>query len=400
LDIAHFSFSASGGAGRVAANLASSQNELGHNAELWTSIDSSLFEQPFRRPLTTATAAFDEWIVKSGEQKTLFSVCRNNISRFRSLSRFSDSYVHLHWTKGLLTNSDITKLMAKSRSPLTWSLHDMAAFTGGCHHAHDCRGFTGACAQCPQAKGPFRPKVEIALRDKRERGFGSGRIRFVAPSPWMAQQAQTSSLLRNAPIEVIYNPIDNAFLTPGSKVSARSNLGIALDAVVGLAIAADLSDPNKGVQSFVDAFIHGAKVKNLAPIVILIGSGGDKIQGESSLVRRLGKLGPAEIARVGPAADFLGLFSIAETAPLVMAEAAAMGVPSAYLESNLGASSLASVLPGSLPLTEARDLTQALSNIPADQRTAGLSTEAIRRFSPLAVAQQYIDSYARVSDDL
>ena len=45
--------------------------------------------------------------------------------------------IHLHWVnQGLLSLNDIKK-MTQSGKPMVWTMHDMWACTGICHHARE-----------------------------------------------------------------------------------------------------------------------------------------------------------------------------------------------------------------------------------------------------------------------
>ena len=56
--------------------------------------------------------------------------------------------LHLHWTNfGFLAIKDLEKLFDTGK-PIIWTLHDMWAFTGGCHYSGDCDNFTDQCGNC------------------------------------------------------------------------------------------------------------------------------------------------------------------------------------------------------------------------------------------------------------
>ena len=57
--------------------------------------------------------------------------------------------VNLHWVAGMLDYTSFFPLMT-ARRPVVWTLHDMNAFTGGCHYDDGCGRFTRSCGLCPQ----------------------------------------------------------------------------------------------------------------------------------------------------------------------------------------------------------------------------------------------------------
>src|SRR5690554_7779092 len=64
--------------------------------------------------------------------KTLFSPAWLPFSSIVDhINEIDPDIVHLHWvTGGMLRIEDVARI----RAPVVWSLHDMWAFTGGCHY--------------------------------------------------------------------------------------------------------------------------------------------------------------------------------------------------------------------------------------------------------------------------
>ena len=62
--------------------------------------------------------------------------------------------LHLHWiNQGFLSLKGIRQLAALGK-PIVWTLHDMWAFTGGCHYSRGCDHFLHACGKCPYLGKP------------------------------------------------------------------------------------------------------------------------------------------------------------------------------------------------------------------------------------------------------
>jgi hypothetical protein len=62
--------------------------------------------------------------------------------------------IHLHWVnQGFLSLKNIYQLSALGK-PIVWTLHDMWAFTGGCHYSSDCVRFKEVCGFCPYLRNP------------------------------------------------------------------------------------------------------------------------------------------------------------------------------------------------------------------------------------------------------
>ncbi len=55
-----------------------------------------------------------------------------------TINEINPDIVHLHWVcSGMIRIEDIARIKA----PIVWSLHDMWAFTGGCHYDEECGAY-------------------------------------------------------------------------------------------------------------------------------------------------------------------------------------------------------------------------------------------------------------------
>ncbi len=64
------------------------------------------------------------------------------------VAQLNPDIINLHWVEwGFLQ----IETLPKFGKPLVWTLHDMWAFTGGCHYSQECdryQGFCGAVLNC------------------------------------------------------------------------------------------------------------------------------------------------------------------------------------------------------------------------------------------------------------
>lgn len=166
--------------------------------------------------------------------------------------------LHIHWTnRGFLSLKDIGKLLDLNK-PTVWTLHDMWAFTGGCHYTGGCEHFLQNCGHCPM----LRDQGENDLSRKgwnRKKAIYQGRnnLQIVTCSNWLADVARSSSLFREMPIQAIPNPIDTDLYKPVDRTLARRKWSIAPEAKVILFGAANINDKRKGLSYLIDALeIH------------------------------------------------------------------------------------------------------------------------------------------------
>jgi glycosyltransferase involved in cell wall biosynthesis len=327
MEIDHVSFSSSGGAGLVARNLAETQSQLGHDSNLISFYSKNLHQQPFAKPALTLAAYKDEKLVKSPSTKTMVSLFRNNFHLLRPDSLRDKAILNLHWNQGVISNSSVLSLL-ESGKPVVWTLHDMAPFTGVCHHNHGCMGFKTDCRSCPEVRPGFRPCVTRNFIEKMVFTRPEPSLSIVTPSHWMAKAAQESAIFGNQKIEVIENPINPAFFQAYSKYEARNRMGIPHDALVGATLATRLDDPGKSVEPLLHQFFSSTKDLGKPARFILFGNGGEKMAANYPGVINLGQVALHEVPKSLIAADFLGSLSIAESAGMTVREAGALGVPS------------------------------------------------------------------------
>ena len=97
-----------------------------------------------------------------------------------AINSFNADVVHLHW---LGDNTLPIEQLARIHAPIVWTLHDMWAFTGGCHHAGDCRRYQASCGSCPQLLSAGARDISArVLREKAAR-WASVPITIVCPEP-------------------------------------------------------------------------------------------------------------------------------------------------------------------------------------------------------------------------
>jgi glycosyltransferase involved in cell wall biosynthesis len=162
--------------------------------------------------------------------------------------------LHLHWTNhGYLSIEDLKKLFRLGK-PIVWTLHDMWAFTGGCHYSGGTDHFINECGNCWMLRNPGENDISHAgLLSKADMYKEVKNIVFVACSHWLAGEARRSSLLKDFRIETIANPIDIQLFSPGDKISLRKKWNINPQSQLILFGAANILDRRKGIAYLVEA---------------------------------------------------------------------------------------------------------------------------------------------------
>ena len=162
--------------------------------------------------------------------------------------------IHLHWINfGFLSLDSLEKLF-NTNKPIVWTLHDMWAFTGGCHYARECTNYEKNCGNCvPFLKNPSENDLSNQVWKRKKEIFSKANLTIVTCSEWLAQKARESSLLKDKTIISIPNPIDIDVFRPIEKSVARAYFKLAPDKKYILFGAVKISDERKGFAYFVEA---------------------------------------------------------------------------------------------------------------------------------------------------
>lgn len=323
-----------GGAAIAASRLAEALHRLGHRVtrivhlasgqdHSWSTLSMD-FDSSLRR---AARAMVPSQIRKAFEIQSV----RHRLNG--ALDILSPDVVNVHnlhgygatrragWSAGLVK-------VCANHAPTVWTLHDMWSFTGRCAYSYDCRKFlTGCDAACPTptehpALAP--KKIARAWESRRELLWTQHRLAAVAPSRWMAREAQAGLWVGHR-VEVIPYGLPLNVYRPLDRVLARETLGIRVRGPVLLLAADDLTEKRKGMRVFLDAL----QFVSQRPLTLLT-------MGTGSLGHAEKEIFPFHLAYVQDehrkalaynAADILVHPAPVDNLPIVVMESIACGTP-------------------------------------------------------------------------
>jgi glycosyltransferase involved in cell wall biosynthesis len=160
------------------------------------------------------------------------------------VQQINPDIINLHWTcKGFLK----IETLAKFTQPIVWTLHDMWAFTGGCHYSESCDLYTKSCGSCPQLQSNREQDLSRWVWNRKAKSWKSLNLTIVSPSNWLAECARSSFLFQNNRVEVIPNGLDTQIYQPIERHLARARLKLPQDKLLILFGAmSSTSDRRKG----------------------------------------------------------------------------------------------------------------------------------------------------------
>lgn len=160
--------------------------------------------------------------------------------------------VCLNWiNQGMMSIGGIRKLHRMGKK-IVWTLHDMWAMTGICHHAYECDHYQKECGHCPFLSGAHSRDLSHRYWKKKRKLYEEVPIKFVTVSHWLEKLARKSSLLKDADVRTIHNafPVEQFYVTPPRNLYSYLTPEKPNIILFG---AARLDDPIKGLDYIIDA---------------------------------------------------------------------------------------------------------------------------------------------------
>ena len=244
------------------------------------------------------------------------------------VAQINPDVIHLHWINGGYLKIET---IARFKKPIIWTLHDMWAFTGGCHYNGDCMNYTNSCGTCPQLHSNKEKDLSRWIWQRKARAWQNLNLTIVTPSHWLAKCAASSSLLKNVRIEVIPNGLDTQQYKPIEKSVARSILSLPEDKqLILFGAMSATSDPNKGFN-FLQSALQNLSQSGWGEQVELVVFGSSQPKNPTELGLKshyLGRLNDdISLSLVYAAADIFIAPSVQDNLPNTVMESLACGTP-------------------------------------------------------------------------
>lgn len=328
-----------GGAAVACKRLYYALNQSGINCKLLvlhkTSDDPNVIEIPsskFKRQLLKFAFLFELVLQRIFKKKNVdFSFSLFGINLTNSIDVQEADIVHLHWIHNSFVQINDLNTLIKTKKKVVWTLHDMWAFTGGCHYSGDCTNFKTTCNNCPQLE-PFTP-VNIAKKQFLKKSkLNLNSIQFITPSVWLSKIAKESKLLGSANVEPISNCIDTNVKIPIEKDVALKKLGLTIESneIIFLFIAMNANDPRKGFNKLEESINNWTNKYRKKATLLIVGRMETEINVDSRFITviQLGRI--FDVDRINAAyscADAFLMPSNQDNLPNTIMESLTFGTP-------------------------------------------------------------------------
>ncbi len=255
-----------------------------------------------------------------------FSMARLPQSEIPDWSQIRPDVVHLHWVSFFVDYPSFVNSIPAD-VPIVFTLHDMNAFTGGCHYSNGCEKFKSGCGTCPQLTNASPRDVSVDSFEAKRHALADRKVHVVAPSQWMLDLARRSPIW---PESASFHHIRLGFnlkkFVPIDRDHARKQLGIKSDAILIGFGADDVRNKRKGVENLIDAL---GLLTTSRPVECLVYGGGKvPTKGNTPPLHEMGYVSSMDRQRlIYSAADVFVVPSSEDNQPQVGLEALACGTP-------------------------------------------------------------------------
>ncbi len=257
----------------------------------------------------------------------LFSVPWQEKETCLDIASMESDVLHLHWITWMV---DVASFFSRLPDdlPIVWTMHDMNAITGGCHHADDCQSFTNQCGCCPQLGISGKNDISSQAFKVKQKAYRNKNIHVVTPSRWLEKHVLRSSLMESASsIQTIHNGLDLNVFSPQDKNEARRKLNLPTDRFIICFGAESLKRSRKGMMPLQHALARLPEHEK----VLGLGFGASELPRFDQPIPEIQLTGflsdPETQATVYSAADLFVLPSLGENMPQTVVEAMACGTP-------------------------------------------------------------------------
>ncbi|MBN2807640.1 MAG: glycosyltransferase family 4 protein [Prolixibacteraceae bacterium] len=310
--------------------------------------------------------------------------------------------IHLHWyNQGFLSHRSLRKLYALGK-PVVHTLHDMWAFTGGCHYNGSCERFTDQCGQCIYLKNPSAHDLSFKGIQLKKDSYQNAKLTIVTCSRWLGTMAAKSSLLKEKQVLAIPNSIDINYYQPLHRNEVREALHLPSHRQLVLFGAANLNDPRKGLSYFLEVL---ELVKADFDIVVFGKNSVLMKQQSRYKVHDFGLIASAEkMKALYQAADVFVLPSLQDNLPNTVMESLACGTPVVAFETGGIPEMVDHLVNGYIARYQssselAAGIEWVLKNNTGNVLGKAAREKVLRVYSEEVVAQQYLQLYEKVLNE-
>lgn len=235
------------------------------------------------------------------------------------IAEIDPDLVNCHWTTGGFIKPSS---LAAIDVPVVWTLHDMWAFTGGCHYSGNCEQYEDKCGNCPQLGSDHENDLSRRVWQRKHKQWSDFEPHIVTPSNWLGKCAANSSLLNEYDIRTIHNGVDTDKFKPTNTNEAREDIVLPKNRPLVL-FGAHYKTPRKGFHHLVDASEHLPDSIEF----VTFGGGLPPNHGLDNPIHDLGYIKDEELSALYACVDLMVVPSVQDNLPNTVLESISSGTP-------------------------------------------------------------------------
>lgn len=332
--------------------------------------------------------------------QTLFSPAWLPFSQVpKKIAEIDPDIVHLHWIcGGMMSVGDIARI----KKPIVWTLHDMWAFTGGEHIDEGQQHYLNNCGDSWVLKSNQENDLSRKGWLKKQKIYAQLKnLTIVAPSQWLHQCAEGSSLMKNMNHVTIPNLLNTQKYAPFSKAEARKLLNLPIDKkIIAFGAMNATGDPNKGFTHLYSAM----QAINIGDTELVVFGSNEPIDAPDfkQPVHYLGHLhDDISLRLLYGAADVMIVPSLQENLSNAIMESLACGTPVVAFDIGGNSDMIDHKINGYLavpfnPIDLANGIEWVLNTPSYQELCDNARDKVLTNFDSKVVAQQYIALYKEI----
>ena len=285
--------------------------------------------------------------------------------------------------------------------PVVWTLHDMQAITGHCAHSFDCQKWQRGCGDCRylNVEPAISMDTSAQLWQDKKLIYDHSYLWIVTPSQWLKNKVE-KSILKNHPVELIYNGVDTTIFQPLDKAAVRKKYGLPEDLLIVGAVAhgGALSNQWKG-GTYTEKILK--ELRRKYPDLVFLNIGGSSQTDDRKILNIPHINDENELAQVYSLLDIFLYTPLADNCPLVVLEALACGIPIVTFDVGGIPEIVRNKVEGFVsPCKDINGMVQSLELLSSDnnlrdQFSRNARVRATTKFDQTIMHQKYMNLYLR-----
>lgn len=248
----------------------------------------------------------------------------------KMIKKINPDIVHLHCLNGYFVN--VYKLLnflkcEKYKTIIT--LHAEFMYTGNCGHALECNQWIKGCKRCPDQRAAINSYI-VDTTEKNWKKMNAAfsdfdNLTITSVSPWLANRAKQSNILKRYNNKVILNGIDtNNTFFPRNKNDLRKKYLLDEDDKIIIHVTSGFNNPIKGGKYIIQLAkdFQDTKIK-----ILLVGRGIENITLPNNIINFGEITNQDTLAELYSLSDVTILTSKKETFSMIVAESLCCGTP-------------------------------------------------------------------------